>query len=96
MLRANLLSYTRNLGGAIYILPEASVIRSNQNKDVPQHIVILASSSHPAFLLIFFFFFLNQHPLFKLHPLSHTGSVLGAGSALRWRAVTPGPLAVII
>lgn len=68
MLRANLLSYTRNLGGAIYILSEASVICSNQNKDVPQHIVILASSSHPAFLLIFFFLFKSASP-FKIASL---------------------------
>lgn len=82
MFRANLLSYSRNFGGAIYILSEASVICSNPNKDVPQHIVILASSSHPAFLL-------NQHPLFKWHPLSHTGSVLGAGSALMMESCDP-------
>lgn len=60
MFRDNLLSYTRNLGGATYILSEASLIHSNQNKDMPQQIVIFTFSSHPAFLS-FFSFFLNQH-----------------------------------
>lgn len=58
MFRDNLLSYTRNSGGATYILSEASLIHSNQNKDMPQQIVIFAFSSHPAFLsfLLSFFF----------------------------------------